>query len=281
LPIVTIAATDATAAEPGTDTATFTISRTGDLSAPLLVKYNVSGSAGANADYTKLPASVTIPAGAASITLTVNPIDDTAVEGSETVIVTLSANKAYTVGSSNSATATIADDAADASILYLVAKGSTWNYLDDGSNQGTAWTASAFDDQSWNSGAAKFGFGMTGTATTLTAGKLTYYFRRSFNVTDPSSFTDLTLRLLRDDGAVVYLNGVEVARSNMPTGPVLYTTRASVGVSGADEKTFFESQISSNWLVSGVNVLAVEVHQVAAVSPDLGFDLQLLGNLPQ
>ena len=73
------------------------------------MNYAVSGTASSGSDYSSLAGSVTIPAGSASATITVTPVEDTTVESSETVIVTLSSDASYTVGSSNSATVTIAD----------------------------------------------------------------------------------------------------------------------------------------------------------------------------
>jgi hypothetical protein len=88
----------------------------------------------------------------------------------------------------------------------------------------------------------------------------------------------LTLFLLRDDGAVVYLNGTEVWRSNMPSGTITYTTHASTTVSGAAEETFYQSPLlDSSLLNAGTNVLAVEIHQADAGSSDIGFDLELRG----
>jgi YD repeat-containing protein len=109
-PSVSVAATDAAASEQGPDSGTFTITRTGGTSQPLTVAYTMSGMATSGADYTALTGSVTIPAGAGSQMITVTPVDDAAVEGSETVIITLSANTAYGVGSPASATITIADN---------------------------------------------------------------------------------------------------------------------------------------------------------------------------
>jgi len=107
---VTVAASDANASETGPDPGTFTVSRTGDTTAGLTVHYSLGGTAVNGTDYTSLSGSLTIPAGATSATVTVTPIDDTAVEGDETVILTVSADAAYTVGSPNSATITIADN---------------------------------------------------------------------------------------------------------------------------------------------------------------------------
>jgi hypothetical protein len=85
---------------------------------------------------------------------------------------------------------------------------------------------------------------------------------------------------LRDDGAIVYLNGAEVARSNMPGGTVGHLTPASTGISGADEYTFYDFTVEPGLLHNGTNVLAAEVHQSSATSSDLSFDLELEGLIP-
>ena len=166
----------------------------------------------------------------------------------------------------------------------LVPTGASWKYLDNGSDQGTAWRASSFDDSSWPAGLAQLGYGDGDEATTLGFGPdannkfITSYFRRAFNVTNASLFTTVTLRLLRDDGAVVYLNGVEVWRTNMPTGTIGHLTTASVAIAGADETTFVQTTINPSLLVNGTNVLAVELHQSGGTSSDISFDLQLIGS---
>src|SRR5215211_6624498 len=113
---------------------------------------------------------------------------------------------------------------AQAADTTLVAAGSVWKYLDNGSNQGTAWLAASFNDGGWASGPAQLGYGDGDEATVVSYGSdtnnkfITTYFRRAFNVADAAAFTNLTLRVLRDDGAIVYLNGTEVWRTNMPSG---------------------------------------------------------------
>ena len=110
LPVATIAATDANAAEDGGDTGTFTVMRSGDTTGALTVHYTVGGTATAGGDYTALSGSVTILATMSSATILVTPLSDSLVEGAETVIATLSADAAYTVGSASTATVTIADN---------------------------------------------------------------------------------------------------------------------------------------------------------------------------
>ena len=174
--------------------------------------------------------------------------------------------------------------AVSAADTTLVPTGATWKYLDNGSDQGTAWRAAAFNDSAWPSGPAQLGYGDGDEATTLGFGPdannkfITTYFRRAFSVTNASLFSNLTLRLLRDDGAVVYLNGVEVWRTNMPAGSVTHLTAASVAIGGADETTFVQTTISPSLLVNGTNVLAIELHQSGGTSTDISFDLQLIGS---
>jgi hypothetical protein len=166
----------------------------------------------------------------------------------------------------------------------LVPAGSIWRYLDNGTNQGTAWRGTSFNDSTWATGAAELGYGDGDEATTVSYGPnasdkyVTTYFRRAFNVADPNAYTSLVLSTLRDDGAVVYLNGVEVWRSeNMPTGTIGYRTYASWSLGTPEEATFYDTQLATSLLVAGQNVLAVEVHQGAPGSTDVSFDLRLEG----
>jgi parallel beta-helix repeat protein len=120
-PTVSISATDASAAEQNQDVGVFTVTRSGDTSASLTVNYSVTGSAAANNDYATLPGSVTISPGHNSATITVTPFDDGLIESPETVVVTLSVNAAYTVGSPNNATVTIADNDNPIQTVIIVA----------------------------------------------------------------------------------------------------------------------------------------------------------------
>lgn len=164
----------------------------------------------------------------------------------------------------------------------LVPRGATWSYLDDGSDQGTAWIAPAFDDSLWASGPAHLGYGDGDEATGVSFGsdpgnkQITTYFRHSFVVANPAAYTKLRVRVLRDDGAVVYLNGVEMLRDNMPAGVITSSTIASASQSGSDEDVFQIYDLAPGDLAIGTNVLAVEVHQVSGTSSDVSFDLDLL-----
>ncbi len=79
----------------------------------------------------------------------------------------------------------------------------------------------------------------------------------------------------RDDGAIVYLNGVEVIRSNMPEGDINYLTFSSTTISGDDENTFNPFVINKSAFADGVNQIAVELHNRDGLSSDLIFDMSI------
>ncbi len=111
LPTVTITASTPTTAEASGPAGAFAITRTGSTASGLNVSITISGTASNGVDYTAVPLTITIPAGQSSVTSTIVPIDDTAVEGDETVIFTISPQPtAYIVGSPNTATVTVSDN---------------------------------------------------------------------------------------------------------------------------------------------------------------------------
>jgi len=177
----------------------------------------------------------------------------------------------------------------------VISSGSIWKYLDDGSDQGTAqdgtnWFADpGYDDTLWFEGPAELGYGDENQgrpeATVVNSGPggnhfVTTYFRRSFDIYDASLYSRLNLRLLRDDGAVVYLNDVEVVRSNMPDEVVDFLTFANSNMGGAEESTFIEYGVDPKLLFTGTNIIAVEIHQASPTSADISFDLELSGIMP-
>ena len=167
------------------------------------------------------------------------------------------------------------------STTTIVARGSTWKYLDNGSNQGTSWYAPGFNDSGWASGPAQLGYGDGDEATVVSYGPdsgnkyITTYFRHTFNLAGAPQYDQLELDILRDDGAIVYVNGKRVINTNMPAGEATYLTPAPTATPG--ENSFWPFTISSDLLVQGDNVIAVEVHQRSGGSSDIGFDLELRG----
>ena len=166
--------------------------------------------------------------------------------------------------------------------LILVAAGSSWKYNDSGTNLGTAWRAAAYNDTAWATGPAQLGYGDGDEATVLSLRQ---------QPEQPPHHVLLPAQLHRRqsggargaDGAlrarrrrVIYLNGVEVVRSNMPTGTVTYTTLAHDGRSAAPTRARGPRRRSiPSLLVAGTNVIAVEMHQQSPSSTDISFDLEL------
>jgi hypothetical protein len=169
----------------------------------------------------------------------------------------------------------------------LIPAGSTWRYLDNGSNQGTNWIAPAFSDGAWSSGPAKLGFntGNVGIATLLSYGPntnnkyITYYFRQSFVSPSLAGMTNLYLEVQRDDGVALYLNGTNFYRNNLPAGTLAYTQLATNCSDNGN--TWQTATLSLTNLLPGTNVIAAEVHQSAVTSSDIALDLRLtlLGTL--
>uniref|UniRef100_UPI00356B6063 choice-of-anchor D domain-containing protein n=1 Tax=Lutibacter sp. TaxID=1925666 RepID=UPI00356B6063 len=169
--------------------------------------------------------------------------------------------------------------AGEISTPQTVGPNGAWKYLDNGSDQGTAWQGTGYDDSSWASGNAELGFGDGDETTVVSYGGdanniyTTTYFRKTFIATAADlEFDILALKAIRDDGMVVYLNGTEIWRDNMPTGTISYSTFASAAVSNESSWT---SKNFINSLVVGTNVLAVEIHQNSLTSSDLSFNFDL------
>ena len=109
-PLVSIVADDATSSEPGTDTGSFLITRSGSTTEAVTVLFVVSGSASNGSDYAAVSGSVSIPSGSSSAQILIFPIDDNLSEASETVTLALLPSLSYSIGNPSSATLTIADD---------------------------------------------------------------------------------------------------------------------------------------------------------------------------
>lgn len=151
-----------------------------------------------------------------------------------------------------------------------------WKFLDDGSDLGTDWRDPAYDDRLWPMGHAKFGYGAGDEATELGFGDdpqdkvVTTYFRTKFYVADVASIDGAFLDLTATDGAAVYLNGTGVGSLNLPA-----VFDASTHALSERAATPVQVSLDVNALVSGENVLAVEIHQAAASGLSVGFDAEL------
>ena len=150
--------------------------------------------------------------------------------------------------------------------VTLVTRSSEWRVSD---SYASGWNGTTFDDSGWTSLVGDIGYDEDDTYSEIASPGWSAYFRLDFEVEDVTLYDLLDLTLYRDDGAVVYLNGVEIFRSNMPAGPIQEDTRAS----STSEATVTAS-FAASYLLPGTNVLAVEVHN-RSESSDLMFGFEL------
>lgn len=176
--------------------------------------------------------------------------------------------------SGRSAPLSVSTTAAPAGPVELIAFGATWRYRNAGTAPPVSWPAVTFDDSTWLQGPAILGREEGGEGTVLTAGTGVRWFRRGFALADADLVAGLVLQLVADDGAVVFLNGTEVLRDNVPAGALTAATLATDYRTGTAERARRTFTLPANLLVDGANVLAVQLHQ-ASGSTDASFDVRL------
>ena len=170
-------------------------------------------------------------------------------------------------------------DAGNATVL--LSGGATWSWWVTGDQAPSGWTTPGFDDSTWNTGPAPLGYGNGDEATELPYGSdptqkwTTSYFRTTFQVDSVCAMQHVRFELARDDGAVVFLNGEEVYRVNLPEGPITNLTFAASTVGGLGEAAFLDTWLDPADFVVGQNTLAVEIHQADFDSSDIRLDAKL------
>lgn len=167
----------------------------------------------------------------------------------------------------------------------LVVFGSSWKYSSSAEGYEGDWKSGSFDDASWSNGKTPIGYGDDDMATKLdNSGDnkekiLSVRGRATFEVADPTAYGALRIRVMRDDGIVIYLNGEEIVRDNLSSGALKATSLASKAISGAAEGEYLDLPVPSGKLLAGKNVVAVAVHQNRSSSTDLWFDIELTGEV--
>jgi len=162
----------------------------------------------------------------------------------------------------------------------------TWKYDRSGSDMGTEWRESIFDDSTWPAGKALIADETTAVVEPIrtpisrfndaSVYVKTFYFRSHFNFTNQiNSGVKLSLRHVVDDGVIVYLNGHEVNRMGIADNPVNYLSDAS----GHENAYAGPFDVDTQWLLNGDNVIAAEVHQSGGSSSDVVFGLELTATI--
>lgn len=174
----------------------------------------------------------------------------------------------------------------DSVMTPFILGGSVWKYSDQGLDLGTNWSQMNFDDSTWSQGAGRLGYNIIGITTTVGYGTnsaskyITTYFRHEFVVPAGVCYTNLSVRLNRVDGADVWLNGQELYRVNLPTGPITNQTLATTLVLNPadDSNDYYPTNFAISSLPAGTNVIAVEIHKFSPAEAGISFDLELFGN---
>lgn len=157
----------------------------------------------------------------------------------------------------------------------IVAEGDDWKYLTPTSEPASNWRLSGYNDVNWLTGRSGFGYGDNDDNTQLSTSNSVVFLRKSFQISNPEAIQSIIFHMDYDDGFVAYLNGVEIARSNM-TGRGDYP-RFNVLASANHEAVMYSGQLPEMFkrddvggiLKTGENILAVQVHNNSTVSSDL------------
>ena len=166
--------------------------------------------------------------------------------------------------------------------VKIIEKEGTWKYNDKGVELDKSWINIDFNDGDWSEGQAEFGYGDGDEKTRVGYGGnsrnkyITTWFRKAVNIENTDNIRELKINLKCDDGAVVYFNGSEAFRTNLPGGEITMKTLALTTISGSGESSFSAFSINLELLKTGKNVIAVEIHQDYIVSSDLSFDMEMI-----
>ncbi|MCY1661692.1 PhoX family protein [Chryseobacterium sp. SL1] len=157
---------------------------------------------------------------------------------------------------------------------FIFNKNSAWKYNDSNTALASQWKTATYDVSTWSQGNGPLGYGDPVTTTTAT-GLITAYFAKDFTVNLNDLSSTMELGVMRDDGIVVYLNGEEVVRDNMPSGTIDFNTLSSTTIDGAAESVYNVFSIPKSKFVNGNNRISIELHNRGASSSDLRIDAYL------
>ncbi len=185
-------------------------------------------------------------------------------------------------GNRSASTAALSFDPASVPVeVTLLDSGAIWRWRWSGVTVPTGWNDVAFEDSSWASGAAPLGFGAGGLATTVTTGDTTrpisMQFRTKVAVNDPATLREARLSVVVNDGAIVFLNGVEIGRKNLPPGTVTqgtYATAAPREAAAVADPLVID--VPAGRLRAGDNVIAVQTHLNYRSTPDASLHARLV-----
>ena len=255
---------------------TYTINNTGSATLNITVPLTLASTGTATGTHyavTTQPAATVAPSGSTTFQVTFSPT----VLGEFIDLISIANNDS----DENNYTFAISGTS------YITASGDTWYYYDNGTDLNASlptWKTDTGIFSTWSAGPSQLGFGDGDEVTTVNNhGGITYYFRKQVSVSAADAArSTLVIRSMRDDGIIIYINGIKVWQNNMTASTINYTTPASSNISGNPENAWLQYKLI-NILNSGINEIAVEIHQDAPSSSDITFDFSMYtedGNIP-
>ena len=164
----------------------------------------------------------------------------------------------------------------------IIKNGDQWNYYDNGYLENNWFKQLNYPN--WKTGHTPLGYGDQLVTTSINYGKdqddkdIIKYFTKKITITDISKFKGYEFRLQRDDGAIIYVNGKELYRDNMPDGKTSNRTRSIQVVDVEEESLFFVKIFDASIFKEGINTISAQVHQCNTYSSDCIFSLEVIGH---
>lgn len=165
-----------------------------------------------------------------------------------------------------------ADPPPPSGLWSAIELGSNWQYSSGSSAPTGSWQNLGYNDSSWSSGDAHFGFGESDQVTTLTSGRPSYYFRKTISI--PNEVREATLQAVFDDGVEIYVNGTRVLTRNIGS-----TSHSSYATATSSDNESVTASIDTSAFVSGANVISALLKNVSSSSSDVSFDAALTVDL--
>jgi DNA-binding CsgD family transcriptional regulator len=165
----------------------------------------------------------------------------------------------------------------------IISQGDTWKYYDYG-NLDTGWENDFRNNNLWKTGITPIGYGDNKVITKINYGKslkdkdITKYFSKTFTLNNPLDYIAYELKFQRDDGIVIYLNGKEIYRDNMPKGIINGNSKATYAILSTAESAYHSKIVDSKDFIKGENNISVSIHQYKKNSSDCLFNFELLGH---
>jgi len=172
----------------------------------------------------------------------------------------------------------------DKSQFVFIQKKTNWKYHDGDELTGTNWQQDQKLQQNWKTGLAPFGYSADSLNTVISFGTdpedkhLVAYFTKSINLQNPYKYKAYLLHVRRDDGAIIYINGIEVWKSNVTFDSNTFNDISILKtVTQSAETRYFSTLLLPTDFKEGENIISVAIYQRSPSSSDLAFDLELIG----